>query len=69
MANVTVISFTTGGQSREMEGSRPIDLAKDMDMTLNGVSIFVNDEPSTQGQTLHNGDIVSFQQEKVSSGK
>lgn len=68
MANVQVISYTNGGGSRDMVGDRPIDLAKEMDITLTGVAIFVNEEPATQGQNLHDDDVVSFQQDKVSSG-
>lgn len=68
MASITAVATALGGNGQEMEGDTPIAVARALGLSMDHVSIFVNEEPGTQGQTLHDGDIVSFQPGKVSSG-
>ena len=42
MAKVTVISYHNGSMPREMEGSTPAELATELDISLQGVSINVS---------------------------
>jgi hypothetical protein len=68
MASITATAAALGGVGQEMEGDTPIGVARELGLSTTGMSIFVNDKPGTQGQTLHDGDVVSFQPSKVSSG-
>tara|TARA_R110000824_G_scaffold218917_11_gene405714 strand:- start:77 stop:307 length:231 start_codon:yes stop_codon:yes gene_type:complete len=69
MASITAVAAALGGIGQEMQGDTPLSVARELGLSTTGMSIFVNDEPATQGQTLHDNDIVSFQPAKVSSGK
>ena len=68
MANVTVVSYHNGGMPRDMEGNTPAELARVMDISLSGVKVYVDDDEVKTSKHLADGDIVSFQRSKVSSG-
>jgi len=68
MASITATATALGGNGQEMEGDTPIGVARELGLSMDHVEIYVNEEPGTQGQQLHDGDIVSFQPAKVSSG-
>jgi hypothetical protein len=69
MAKVTVISYHNGSMPREMEGSTPAELATELDISLQGVSIHVDDDEVNASKTLADGNCVSFQKSKVTSGQ
>tara|TARA_R100001594_G_scaffold29338_1_gene54845 strand:+ start:2568 stop:2777 length:210 start_codon:yes stop_codon:yes gene_type:complete len=69
MANVKVMSHHTGGQVRDMEGNTPGELAQQMDLTLSGTVIYVDESEAKASQQLTDGQVVSFQRSKVASGK
>jgi len=69
MANVKVMSHHTGGQVRDMEGNTPGELAQQMDLTLSGTVIYVDEGEAKASQQLTDGQVVSFQRSKVASGK
>ena len=69
MAKVTVISYPNGSMPREMEGSTPAELATELDISLQGVSIHVDDDEVNASKTLADGNFVSFQKSKVTSGR
>ena len=69
MAKVTVISYHNGGMPREMEGGTPSQLAQELDLSLQGVSIHVDSSEANATHTLADGNFVSFQKSKVQSGK
>lgn len=72
MANaikVQVVSFTNGGVPQEMSGlATPAAIASDMGIGLENVIIHVDDTAVSANHTLRDGDLVSFQKEKVASG-
>ena len=69
MANVKVMSHHTGGQVRDMEGNTPGELAQQMDLTLSGTVIYVDESAAKASHQLTDGQVVSFQRSKVASGK
>jgi len=69
MANVTVVSYHNGGMPRDMEASTPSELAQQLDISLQGVSIHVERSEAKANQQLTDGQFVSFQKSKVASGK
>jgi hypothetical protein len=69
MANVKVMSHHTGGQVRDMEGNTPGELAQQMDLTLSGTVIYVDESEARASQQLTDGQVVSFQRSKVASGR
>lgn len=69
MANVKVMSHHTGGQVRDMEGNTPGELAQQMDLTLSGTVIYVDESEAKASHQLTDGQVVSFQRSKVASGK
>tara|TARA_Y100000361_G_scaffold154238_1_gene178972 strand:- start:3731 stop:3967 length:237 start_codon:yes stop_codon:yes gene_type:complete len=65
---VTVMSFHNGGRLRDMQGNTPSELAQTMDISLDGVAIYVDDAEAKASTPLRAGQVVSFQKSKVSSG-
>lgn len=65
---VTVVSFTNGGVPQSVKANTPADIAATLDIGLNGVQIFVDESKVQANHTLRDGDLVSFQKEKVASG-
>ena len=68
MAKVYAISFHSGGQVHELEANSPADIASGWDLSLEGVEIFVNEDKAQVSAGLRDGDYVSFQRNKVTSG-
>ena len=68
MAKVYAISFHSGGQVHELEANSPADIASGWDLSLKDVEIFVNEDKANVSSDLRDGDYVSFQRNKVSSG-
>lgn len=68
MAKVYAISFHSGGTVHELEANSPADIASGFNLSLEGVEIFVNEDKATISQDLRDGDYVSFQKNKVTSG-
>ena len=68
MAKVYAISFHSGGQVHELEANSPADIASGWDLSLKEVEIFVNEDKATIASSLRDGDYVSFQRNKVTSG-
>jgi len=68
MAKVYAISFHSGGQVHELEADSPADIASGWDLSLEGVEIFVNEDKAQVSADLRDGDYVSFQRNKVTSG-
>jgi hypothetical protein len=68
MAKVYAISFHSGGQVHELEATSPADIASGWDLSLKDVEIFVNEDKANVSSDLRDGDYVSFQRNKVSSG-
>ena len=66
--NVTVVSFTNGGVPTTISGSTPAVLATELGIGLENVQIYVDDSKVQPNHTLRDGDLVSFQKEKVASG-
>ena len=67
--NLSVISFHNGGRTMENQsGDTPYGIARAMDLALTGVNIYVGSQQVQPDHSLHDGDIVSFQQDKVKSG-
>ena len=69
MAKVTVVSFTNGGVPQEVEGDTPAAIAQSLSIGLENVTIHVDESPAHANHNLRDGDLVSFQKEKVASGK
>ena len=68
MANVTVVSYHNGGVPQEISGPSPAGIAQDMGLSLDGVTIHVDSNAAEANQELRDGDLVSFQKDKVKSG-
>jgi len=68
MANVSVISFTNGGIPQDVEGDTPAAIAQSLSIGLENVVIHVDESPASANHNLRDGDLVSFQKEKVASG-
>jgi hypothetical protein len=68
MAKVYAISFHSGGQVHELEANSPADIASGWDLSLKDVEIFVNEDKANVSSDLRDGDYVSFQRNKVTSG-
>ena len=66
---VTVMSYHNGGKPRDLEGRTPSELAQVMDISLEGVAIYVDDAEAKASTQLHPGQFVSFQKSKVTSGR
>ena len=67
--NVKVVSVTSGSMPRDMQGSTPLDIAQQLDMSLADIAIFVDDTEVKASHQLHEGDFVSFQRDKTTSGR
>ena len=65
---VSVISYHNGSQVRDMQGENPGQIAQAMDLSLDGVAIYVDDVEAKASTPLRSGQFVSFQKNKVSSG-
>jgi len=65
---VSVISYHNGSQVRDMQGETPAQLAQAMDLSLDEVAIYVDDVEAKASTPLREGQFVSFQRNKVSSG-
>lgn len=65
---VSVISYHNGSQVRDMQGENPGQIAQAMDLSLDGVAIYVDDVEAKASTPLRPGQFVSFQKNKVSSG-
>jgi len=65
---VSVISYHNGSQVRDMQGETPAQLAQAMDLALDEVAIYVDDVEAKASTPLREGQFVSFQRNKVSSG-
>ena len=65
---VSGISYHNGSQVRDMQGEKPGALAQAMDLSLDGVAIYVDDVEAKASTPLREGQFVSFQKNKVSSG-
>ena len=65
---ITVVSFTNGGVPMTISGKTPAELATELGIGLENVQIFVDETKVQPGHTLRDGDLVSFQKEKVASG-
>ena len=69
MAEVSVISFTNGGVPQDVTGNTPAAIAQSLGIGLENVAIHVDESPASANHSLRDGDLVSFQKEKVASGK
>lgn len=69
MAEVKVMSYAHGNQLRDMTGSTPGDIAQELELSLSGVAIYVGSSEAKVDTSLADGNIVSFQRAKVTSGK
>tara|TARA_R110000822_G_scaffold8597_9_gene33831 strand:- start:592 stop:807 length:216 start_codon:yes stop_codon:yes gene_type:complete len=69
MAKIHAISFHSGGQVHsDLEAQTPADLASEWGLSMNEVEIFVNEDKGALSTELRDGDFVSFQRNKVTSG-
>ena len=57
------------GRLRDMAGNTPADLAQELGIDLTQVSIYVGASAAKADTPLAEGQIVSFQKAKVTSGK
>ena len=70
MAKVKVSSFHNGGALMEMSGvSTVADVASNLDLSIQDISVTVGDTPATPHTSLENGNLVIFQRDKHTSGK
>lgn len=67
-ADVNVVSYHTN-QLEEMKASSPADIIKHYSLSMEGVSIFVDDKEAPVTQVLRDGDLVSFQKSSTKSGR
>ena len=68
MANVTLVSYHNGGVPQDVSGDTPAGIAQDLSLSLDGVQIHVDSDEATATTDLRDGDLVSFQKDKVKSG-
>tara|TARA_Y100000310_G_C20425533_1_gene688859 strand:+ start:423 stop:650 length:228 start_codon:yes stop_codon:yes gene_type:complete len=74
MADVTVCSYTNGGVPQSKTGDTPASIAQEMSLPLLNadgekvVKIYIDEKEVSANQSLRDGDLLSFQKEKVSSG-
>jgi len=68
MAKVYVTSFHKGNKMEDYEGNTVADIVRLMDISMNGVDIFINGEEASLSDELEDKDTVSFQKNDVKNG-
>ena len=67
-ATVDVISYHTN-RLTQFKAKTPADLIRHYELSMDNVSIFVDDSEATVNKVLRDGDLVSFQKSSTKSGR